>query len=904
MTTRAEAQSQHERRFAEVLELDVDTCANAYGVAACTAGITASGTAQAGGSDTTIKLAAGASAVDDAYTTQLLRITGGMGAGQERVIADYVGATKLATVARWAKNTITYSEVFANWGKAGFGTGLAPVVTESSAPAPDGTPTAARVVFDKGAGTTSTDRSDLAVLGGVTVTGQPTAAKLWLRSATGASYTMRLDFNGTGSNVGGFPSLITVTAQWQAFEIRLSSAVDTARAMRLRLRGSLGTSDYADVYVAFGQQEVGASCGPYLKTTTAPVTAPDATSTYTILNRPAACYNSYGTCQDKANFARTTRTLKFCSRTMAAPAGETIRPYLTDFASTATEIVADKGLAVRGQSTATLVDEPDADIGEDLYRATRASAAGGTFWGRFIARNYNLVGRPARVRRGYIVTPFDWATFETELYIVTDVAGPDKQGKIKLTLQDPIKRLDAMKIPAVTDGKLAADLAAVANTGVAQAGGANTITLAAAASAVDDAYNGMEVYVYAGSGSGQRRTVSSYVGATRVATLSSAWLVAPDTTSSYEVGALQLALNTGKGALYADPATSGKNEYVRIGDEVIRYTAKSGDVLSWPDTTYRAQFGTTRDDGKAGAVVQLCRAWVAQPVGAVVEDLLNEGGIVDAYIDLAGLAVEVATWFSGVTLTACIPTPETAAALLADLLIDLNASVWWDAIAQRVMFKANMPEIGTPGGLDDDDFMLASMDVKRASKDRITQAAIYYELRSATEDVKKAVNYGRAALYVDTNAESANEYGDSVPLVRYSRWLGADNINYATAWASRLISRRRDAPLQFAFRLDPRSMVALGSLVSLETDALQGADGLPATTVARITKVQDRGSCQEVAAVGTKYAAAGGAGRYGFIAPNGQPDYLAASAGERNYAYICVTASGLMSNGDAGYKII
>lgn len=82
---------------ATVLELDIDRCTNVYGVSPCTAGRVHSGAAQAGGAST-ITLAAGASAVDDAYKNMTVRITGGTGVGQERKVASYVGATKVATL--------------------------------------------------------------------------------------------------------------------------------------------------------------------------------------------------------------------------------------------------------------------------------------------------------------------------------------------------------------------------------------------------------------------------------------------------------------------------------------------------------------------------------------------------------------------------------------------------------------------------------------------------------------------------------------------------------------------------------------------------------------------------------------------------------------------------------------
>jgi hypothetical protein len=68
------------------------------------------GTAQAGAA-TTLTLRAGASGTDDFYNGRLLRLTGGTGAGQERIITDYVGSTKVATVDTWdvtPNGTTTY----------------------------------------------------------------------------------------------------------------------------------------------------------------------------------------------------------------------------------------------------------------------------------------------------------------------------------------------------------------------------------------------------------------------------------------------------------------------------------------------------------------------------------------------------------------------------------------------------------------------------------------------------------------------------------------------------------------------------------------------------------------------------------------------------------------------------
>lgn len=84
---------------------------------ACAFAETALATAHTGtataGTATTATLAASASAVTDAYRGMLIRLTGGTGSGQQRVITAYNGTTKVATVSpAWGTTptgTSTYS---------------------------------------------------------------------------------------------------------------------------------------------------------------------------------------------------------------------------------------------------------------------------------------------------------------------------------------------------------------------------------------------------------------------------------------------------------------------------------------------------------------------------------------------------------------------------------------------------------------------------------------------------------------------------------------------------------------------------------------------------------------------------------------------------------------------------
>ena len=87
------------------------------------------------------------------------------------------------------------------------------------------------------------------------------------------------------------------------------------------------------------------------------------------------------------------------------------------------------------------------------------------------------------------------------------------------------------------------------NTGTAQAGSiSTTIVLASTASATDDIYNSMTVYISSGTGSGQIKVITDYVGSTKIATVS-AWTTTPDNTSVYEVmPAVSITTTEGSGA--------------------------------------------------------------------------------------------------------------------------------------------------------------------------------------------------------------------------------------------------------------------------------------------------------------------------------------------------------------------
>lgn len=92
-----------------------------------------------------------------------------------------------------------------------------------------------------------------------------------------------------------------------------------------------------------------------------------------------------------------------------------------------------------------------------------------------------------------------------------------------------VTRINSSSAAAVTAGLYWGNV----ETGTAQAGAAGTITLAAGESAVDDFFNGAVIFLTGGTGIGQYRKISDYVGSTKVATIDTNWVTNPDATTTY-----------------------------------------------------------------------------------------------------------------------------------------------------------------------------------------------------------------------------------------------------------------------------------------------------------------------------------------------------------------------------------
>lgn len=93
--------------------------------------------------------------------------------------------------------------------------------------------------------------------------------------------------------------------------------------------------------------------------------------------------------------------------------------------------------------------------------------------------------------------------------------------------------------PSAVSGNITITASSVTtDTGTAQAGGYDTITLKTATSYTsDDDPNGMFITLTSGTGSGQTRHIEDYVASTKIATVYPAWDTQPDATTGYKVEA-------------------------------------------------------------------------------------------------------------------------------------------------------------------------------------------------------------------------------------------------------------------------------------------------------------------------------------------------------------------------------
>jgi hypothetical protein len=181
------------------------------------------------------------------------------------------------------------------------------------------------------------------------------------------------------------------------------------------------------------------------------------------------CFNSFGSCQDRANYDESFVTLRFVKDVgYQAESGIEALPSLTSVNITPGRMAPGEGLGQRPSAVFTFREHADSDTGPgyDKYLSTRTfdPSKQGQYWAKLAKRHPNLRGKRARLIQGYLGQSL--AEMETRHYIIDSADGPGLDGAFTVTAKDPLKALDGDRavLPTPSLGYLNADITAGATS--------------------------------------------------------------------------------------------------------------------------------------------------------------------------------------------------------------------------------------------------------------------------------------------------------------------------------------------------------------------------------------------------------------------------------------------------------
>lgn len=183
------------------------------------------------------------------------------------------------------------------------------------------------------------------------------------------------------------------------------------------------------------------------------------------------CFNTRATCQDRANYAASTVTLRFAEDAgyLAESGIDAIPCIAANGVSLKSAIVSlGENLGERGSVTVSFGDFPwpDTGPGYDPYLADRPydPFKTGTYWGKFRARQPYLRLRPLRIIRGVLGQTL--AEMETRHFLVDSFEGPSLDGRFTITGKDALKMADEdrAQAPRPSNGYLTANITSSATT--------------------------------------------------------------------------------------------------------------------------------------------------------------------------------------------------------------------------------------------------------------------------------------------------------------------------------------------------------------------------------------------------------------------------------------------------------
>ncbi len=185
----------------------------------------------------------------------------------------------------------------------------------------------------------------------------------------------------------------------------------------------------------------------------------------------AKCFNTFASCNDTANFNKTTKIYRFCSPNGArVPVGLDAIPCLKSISLSPAQIDAKNGMGLRASCDIRLQDFPHDDIRIDPYVNDRTYIPinQGTYFGKLKARNPFYNARIMRVYTGFLNTDgsFSADKFERRTFVIEAWDGLDALGVTRIMGKDVLKLASDERAvcPIPSQGRLNLDMTAIATS--------------------------------------------------------------------------------------------------------------------------------------------------------------------------------------------------------------------------------------------------------------------------------------------------------------------------------------------------------------------------------------------------------------------------------------------------------
>ena len=578
---------------------------------------------------------------------------------------------------------------------------------------------------------------------------------------------------------------------------------------------------------------------------------------------PAAqkCFNTRRTCQDIPNYAKTTKTFRFSNTRVDGLGGADDAPVFPTIGSvrtSPTRLSPGKGLGVRETCKVTVADLPWSDVGVDPYRRERDydPVEQGSFWGKLIYRHEFYEGRPMRILTGYL-----------------DDDGSYNAANMK-TREYIINRISG---PDPT-GKVVVE-------------GKDVLKLA----------------------DGIRRQ----------------WPLASRATLTGDITSSQTSIiieDTG-GIFASHWSASPQQPWIRIGDEVMEVTAASntaGD--SWTLTVTRATLPSiytlspTAEEHDDESTVQPCWYFDAIRIDDLVYFLLNTGAQINSsFLPASEWEAVIDFGLQSYLFSALIIEPEGIKTLL-DEITEHTILLWWDTRAQVIKMDSIINRKLDAGPFTDDDNIIdGSVAVSKDVEGRISETWISHGLRSPLEDTDKLQSYQRTDIAIDSDKESALEYGDVRVKSLMSRWMPLSLAAVASEIGNRLLNSYKLTKTVMQMGMDPKDDdIWTGNRIYVKTRYVQDQFGANLLGGYRIIETNE-----QISKSGVKYKytmlSESALLRIGLITPDKEPDapgetpppgapdfpdYPDASDALKNHYAFIAPDSGFFSDETQAYQIV